>query len=55
VNIASILGLRVAGAVAPYAVSKAGVVQMTKALALEWAPSWHTRQCAGTGLFRDGA
>jgi NAD(P)-dependent dehydrogenase (short-subunit alcohol dehydrogenase family) len=37
VNIASILGLRVAGAVAPYAISKAGVVQMTKALALEWA------------------
>jgi NAD(P)-dependent dehydrogenase (short-subunit alcohol dehydrogenase family) len=37
VNIASILGLRVAGAVAPYAVSKAVVVQMTKALALEWA------------------
>jgi NAD(P)-dependent dehydrogenase (short-subunit alcohol dehydrogenase family) len=34
VNIASILGLRVAGAVAPYAVSKAGVIQMTKALAL---------------------
>lgn len=37
VNIASIAGLRVAGAVAPYAVSKAGVVQMTHALALEWA------------------
>jgi NAD(P)-dependent dehydrogenase (short-subunit alcohol dehydrogenase family) len=37
INIASILGLRVAGAVAPYAISKAGVVQMTKALALEWA------------------
>lgn len=37
VNIASILGHRVAGAVAPYAVSKAGVVQMTAALALEWA------------------
>ena len=37
VNIASILGLRVAGGVAPYAVSKAGVVQMTKSLALEWA------------------
>ncbi len=31
VNIASILGLRVANNVAPYAVSKAGVVQMTKA------------------------
>jgi NAD(P)-dependent dehydrogenase (short-subunit alcohol dehydrogenase family) len=37
VNIASILGLRVAGGVTPYAISKAGVVQMTKALALEWA------------------
>ena len=37
VNIASILGIRVAGGVAPYAISKAGVVQMTKALALEWA------------------
>src|SRR3712207_8052806 len=35
VNIASILGLRVAGGVAPYAVSKAGVVQLTKSLALE--------------------
>ena len=37
VNIASITGLRVAGAIAPYAISKAGVIQMTKALALEWA------------------
>lgn len=37
VNIASILGLRVAGGVMPYAVSKAGVIQLTKALALEWA------------------
>ena len=37
VNVASILGLRVASSVAPYAVSKAGVVQMTKALALKWA------------------
>mgnify|MGYP002622289491 CR=1 FL=1 len=37
VNIASILGLRVSGHVAAYAASKAGVVQLTKALALEWA------------------
>lgn len=37
VNVASILGLRVAGGVAPYAISKAGVVQATKAMALELA------------------
>jgi len=37
VNVASILGLRVASHVAPYAIAKAGLVQMTKALALEWA------------------
>jgi NAD(P)-dependent dehydrogenase (short-subunit alcohol dehydrogenase family) len=37
INIASILGERVAASVAPYAVSKAGLIQMTKALALEWA------------------
>ncbi|MCP4380639.1 MAG: SDR family NAD(P)-dependent oxidoreductase, partial [Hyphomicrobiales bacterium] len=37
VNIASILGLRVAGGLAAYAASKAAVVQLTGALALEWA------------------
>ncbi|MCU4181361.1 SDR family NAD(P)-dependent oxidoreductase [Bosea sp. BH3] len=37
VNIASILGHRVAGGVAAYAASKAGVIQLSKALALEWA------------------
>lgn len=37
INIASILGLRQAGGVVSYAVSKAGAIQLTKALALEWA------------------
>ena len=37
VNVASILGLRVAGQVAPYAASKAALVQLTKAMALELA------------------
>jgi len=38
VNIGSILGERVSGNVAAYAVSKAGVLQMTRSLALELAP-----------------
>lgn len=37
VNVASILGSRVAGHVAAYAASKAAVLQLTRALALEWA------------------
>ena len=37
VNTASILGLRVSAGVAPYAISKAAVIQMTKVLALELA------------------
>ena len=36
INIASVLGLKVLPQVAPYAMSKAAVIQMTKALALEW-------------------
>ena len=38
INISSVLGLRVSKGVVAYAVSKAGLVQMTKALALELAP-----------------
>jgi len=37
INIASILGLRQAGGVLPYAVSKAGAIQLTKTMALELA------------------
>jgi NAD(P)-dependent dehydrogenase (short-subunit alcohol dehydrogenase family) len=37
VNIASVLGEATIGNVAPYAASKAGVIQLTKVLALEWA------------------
>ncbi|NMG41659.1 glucose 1-dehydrogenase [Chelativorans sp. ZYF759] len=37
VNIASITGLRPAGNLAAYAASKAGLVHLTKTLALEWA------------------
>ncbi|MDB5699450.1 MAG: short-chain dehydrogenase/reductase [Alphaproteobacteria bacterium] len=37
VNIASVLAMRQVGGVLPYSVSKAGVVQLTKSLALEWA------------------
>lgn len=37
VNIASILGARVIGGVAGYAAAKAGLIQLTRQLAVEWA------------------
>lgn len=37
VNVASILGVRVAGQLGGYVASKAGLLQLTKAMALEWA------------------
>jgi NAD(P)-dependent dehydrogenase (short-subunit alcohol dehydrogenase family) len=37
INIASILGLRQSGQVSPYAISKAGLIQLTKQLGLELA------------------
>lgn len=37
INIASVLGRRVAKGVAPYSASKAGLEHLTRALALEWA------------------
>jgi NAD(P)-dependent dehydrogenase (short-subunit alcohol dehydrogenase family) len=42
VNIASILGLRTIGQVAPYNASKAGLIHLTRALAMEWA-RYHIR------------
>ena len=39
INIASVLGFSVVKFISPYAISKAGVVQTTKALALEFAAS----------------
>lgn len=37
INIASVVAFRVAGHLAPYAASKAGLMQLTRTLALEWA------------------
>ena len=37
INIASILGLRTIGQVAPYNAAKAGLLHLTRALAMEWA------------------
>ena len=37
VNLGSILGLRTIGQVAPYNASKAGLIHLTRALAMEWA------------------
>jgi NAD(P)-dependent dehydrogenase (short-subunit alcohol dehydrogenase family) len=36
VNVASVAGLRVLGEIGAYAMSKAAVIHMTKAMALEW-------------------
>jgi pteridine reductase len=54
VNIADIAGFRPFRSQVPYCVSKAGLVMLTRALAVAWAPSIRVNAVApGTVLFRD--
>ncbi|MEH6686724.1 MAG: SDR family NAD(P)-dependent oxidoreductase [Halopseudomonas sabulinigri] len=52
INIASILGLRVGTALSHYAVAKAGVVQLTKAMSLELARNNIRVNAIAPGYFR---
>lgn len=54
INIASVLGQKIHPRVAHYAVSKAGVIQMTKALGLELARSQIRVNCLAPGSFDTG-
>jgi len=51
INIASILGLRVSKALASYIAAKSAVVQITKAMALEWAPHGIRVNAIAPGFF----
>jgi NAD(P)-dependent dehydrogenase (short-subunit alcohol dehydrogenase family) len=52
VNVASMAGLRPLSQIGVYAMSKATVIHMTKAMALEWGQVRHQRQRAVPGLHR---
>lgn len=51
INIASITGLRQVTGISPYAVSKSGVIQMTKQMALEFARHDIRVNCIAPGYF----
>ncbi len=58
VNVASLAGMRVSGSSLPYGVSKAGVIMMTKSLAMTLAPKIRVNSVspgmvAGTAWYRD--
>lgn len=52
VNVASILGMRVGSGLSAYAISKAGVIQLTKASALELAQYGIRVNCIAPGYIR---
>jgi NAD(P)-dependent dehydrogenase (short-subunit alcohol dehydrogenase family) len=51
INIGSVVSLRPSDSVAPYVAAKAGLVGLTRALALEWAPKVRVNQIT-SGLLR---
>jgi len=51
INIGSVLGHMASNVAMPYCVSKAGIAQMTRALALEWAPFGIHVNCIAPGFF----
>ena len=52
VNIASVLGTGVMKFLSPYTISKAGIIQATRATGAGTGRQPHPRQCAGAGLYR---
>lgn len=51
INIGSVLGKMASSTALHYCVSKAGIIQMTRALALEWAPFNINVNCIAPGFF----
>ncbi|MBM7645653.1 NAD(P)-dependent dehydrogenase (short-subunit alcohol dehydrogenase family) [Scopulibacillus daqui] len=51
VNIASLSGYKAGARIPHYSASKAGVINFTKALALELSPIWHTCKFCFPGVY----